>query len=245
MSVKRCMEELALINAQYSKLDDKNYYLIQKTMQSILLLTDYDIKVLRSKILEEYNYKDFSSFCDYACVMSKQSAYNKEMFPHNAQEEIECSGNILDFYSSYDENLIRYIKGHLFLEFAMNTIIEKALKLSTKNKTFANKITLLYKNNLISEDEKNLLKAINKVRNEIAHNLNYILTFDCVYNLVVLSSKARVDYSDDTIHENKKLSLEWYGVDGIVSELFPNTFCHLFYNNENFFEGNEILNYIS
>ena len=238
------MEELSAINALYSSIEDKNYFLIQKTMELILLLTDYDIKMLRSKILEEYNYKEYSSFCDYACVMTKQNAYNKEMFPQDIQYS-SSEANILDFYSSYDENLIRYIKGHLFLEFAMNTIIEKALKLSTKNKTFANKITLLYKNQLISEDERNLLKAINKERNEIAHNLNYILTFDCVYNLVVLSSKARVDYSDDTIYQNKKLSLEWYGVDGIVSELFPNTFCHLFYQNEKYFEGNEILNFIS
>lgn len=142
--------------------------------------------------------------------------------------------NIIDFYNSYDENLIRYIKGHLFLEFAMNTIISKALNVNTEKKTFNNKIDLLFHNFLVSEKERDLLKVLNKERNKIAHNLDYTLTFDTLYDLVKLSDEAGVDYSDSTIYQDKKLSKEWYGIEGIMNELFPNTFCHLFYKNEQY-----------
>lgn len=153
--------------------------------------------------------------------------------------------NIVDFYYSYNENLIRYIKGHLFLEFAMNTIVAKALNVNTEKKTFNNKIDLLFRNFLVSEKERDILRALNKERNEIAHNLNYTLTFNTLYYLVKLSDEAGVDYSDSTIYQDEKLSREWYGIEGIINEIFPNTFCHLFYKNEQYFEDNEILKYMS
>lgn len=153
--------------------------------------------------------------------------------------------NIIDFYYSYDENLIYYIKGHLFLEFALNTIISKALKVRPENKNFNKKINLLFSNSLVSESMKDLLIALNRQRNKIAHKLDYTLTFDTLYELVKLSAEAGVDYSDDTIYMNKKLSEEWYGTEGIIAELFPNTFCLLFYENEQYFEDNEILKYMS
>jgi hypothetical protein len=62
---------------------------------------------------------------------------------------------------------------------------------------------------------------------------------------VTLSVEAGVEYSDSTIYKNKKLSKEWYGIEGIITEIFPNTFCYMFYENEQYFEDNEILKYMS
>ena len=151
--------------------------------------------------------------------------------------------NILDFYDKFDENLISFIKGHLFIENAMNILL-KQLSIKTGNKTFHNKIILLHKNKKINDQIKSLLEKINNVRNKIAHNLYYQLTFDEMFELVKLSDEAEVIYSDDTIYENKTLSKEWYGVTGIINELFPNTFSHLFEINEDLFEEGEIYSYI-
>lgn len=124
----------------------------------------------------------------------------------------------------------------------MNTIIEKALmynRCTIKKMTFSAKIKTLFKNSLISEEEKKLLSNINKHRNKIAHDLNYNLTFDILFNLVLLSVKAKVDFSDHAIYEDKKLSEEWYGIGGIINEIFPNIFFHLFFENKKFFQDNE------
>ena len=89
-----------------------------------------------------------------------------------------------------------------------------------------------------------MLEKINKVRNSIAHNLFYELTFNAVFDLVVFSSVAGVDYSDDTIFEDKETSEEWYGVKGAVDELFINTFMFLFDTNEDIFPDGEALKFM-
>ncbi len=245
MNVKECLKAISLTDALYNNKEDKNYYLVHKVMELLPSIKDEDIEKLKNEILEKYSYYTYSLFREYVCIMSKEDVIYAENQIKNTQCKKAESTNILDFYYSYDENLIRYIKGHLFLEFAMNTIISKALNVGTEKKTFTKKIDLLFSNSLVSEKEKDLLKALNQQRNEIAHNLNYTLTFDMLYDLVKLSAEAGVDYSDDTIYINKKLSKDWYGVEGIIMELFPNTFCHLFYENEKYFEDNDILNYMS
>lgn len=243
MTISECMEALLITDSKYDNQEDKNYYLVHKFMELLTLLKDEDIEEFKDQIMLKFDYKHYSSFREYVCVASKQDISLTTYVPENSEPEKEDT-NIIDFYRNYDENLICYIKGHLFLEFAMDKIIEKVLSVSTNNKTFAQKIALLYERSLLSEREKDLLKAINKQRNEIAHNLNYVLTFDIMYDLVKQSAVAGVDFSEETIFKNKKLSREWYGVNGIVDELFPNTFCHLFSANEQYFEDNEIFKYM-
>ena len=244
MTIAEFMEELNHVEGKYNNIEDQNYYLVHKMADMIANVNDEDIVELRTMILQKYRYEFYSPVCEYACCMSKENLFieAKTNEPqYDCQKEPEIT-SIFDFYRAYDDNLIRYIKGHLFLEFAMNAIIKKALNLNKEAKTFAYKIGLLSENSLLSENDTILLKAINKQRNKIAHDLNYLLTFDTVFSLVKLSSEAGVDYSDDTIFKNMKLSKEWYGIDGIINELFPNTFCHLLYNNEKYFIGDEIFN---
>lgn len=245
MTVIECLEAISLTDDLYNNKEDKNYYLVHKVMELMPSIKDEDIEELKNNILEKYSYQTYSSFREYVCIMSKKDVMHDENHAKEKQYEKVESINIINFYYSYDENLICYIKGHLFLEFAMNTIISKALKVRSEKVTFANKIDLLFRKSLISEKVNNLLKALNKQRNEIAHNLHYTLTFDTLYELVKLSAEAGVDYSDNTIYMNKKLSKEWYGMGGIITELFPNTFCHLFYENQQYFEDDEILKYMS
>lgn len=242
MTITECLEAIRLTDDIYDDEEDKNYFLVHKFMDIFEKVRDEDIEILKENILEKYDYKAYSSFREYVCVSSKKKSIVKNSFPRT--ENIIADGTtILDFYNNYDENLIRFIKGHLFIEFAINKIIENALNSSIK-KTVAKKIYLLKDNLLISEKEFDLLIALKNQRNEIAHNLNYDLTFEEMYNLVMLSVKAGVDYSDSTIYKNKKLSEEWYGIQGIIDEIFPNTFCHLLCQNEQYFENDEILKYM-
>ena len=87
-----------------------------------------------------------------------------------------------------------------------------------------------------------LLYRINKIRNNIAHDLFYQLTFDEVFEIVKESARLGVDYSDETIFDNKDLSREYYGLEGLIRELFPNLFCHLIFINESKFEQDEMMN---
>jgi predicted oxidoreductase len=146
MTVIECLETISLTDAKYDNEEDKNYYLIHKFMELIVSVKDKDIEELKDKIIEQYNYNTYSSFREYVCVMSKENVLpNDNQVEDTSRVKVEIT-NIIDFYNSYDENLIRYIKGHMFLEFAMNTIIVKSLKVNTKKKTFAKKIDLLFNN---------------------------------------------------------------------------------------------------
>ena len=88
------------------------------------------------------------------------------------------------------------------------------------------------------------MKLINGIRNKIAHKLDFKLSFDEVFELVKLSNKCGVVYSDSTIYKNSKLSKEWYGINGAINELFPNHLSHFFEENEEYFEDEIIFDYL-
>lgn len=234
------LTELLKIDRQYSLKEDKNYYLVHKYNELIKNLNEEDIETLKKSIFSNFDYTNHKSFLEYVCSVCRHQDIKEVVVVKN-----KCRDklSIIDFYEEFDDNLISFIKGHLFLENAINKVLGK-IKLDT-NETFANKINILFNNKRINKKTKVLLVEINRVRNKIAHNLYYELTFDTMFKLVKLSSEAGIDYSDDTIFENKRLSFEWYNVSGIILELFPNTFSHLFEINEELFPNNEIFDFIT
>lgn len=245
MTTNEYMELFSKTDAEYDTVEEKNYQLVHKMMEILPAISDEQLEQIKVEITNKYPYKQYSSFLEYVCLASKTDSAVADISDESATPlDSRSYTNIIDFYNDYDENLIRYIKGHLFIEFAINTILEKAAQKTASKCTFSKKIDLLFDGNFINESEKNLLKRINYFRNRIAHRLDYTLTFDTVFELVELSAKAGVDYSEETIFRNKKLSEEWYGITGILNELFPNTFCHLLYRNEQYFEDNEIMKYM-
>ena len=116
MTVLECLESISLTDDLYNNKEDKNYYLVHKVMELIASIKDEDIKELKNKIPEKYSYQTYSSFCEYVCLMSKNDVMHDENDAKETQYKKVESTNIIDFYYSYDENLICYIKGHLFLE---------------------------------------------------------------------------------------------------------------------------------
>ena len=249
MTVDEAMKYLQNIDENYQTEEDKNYYLVHGLANILKCMNREDFEVLKSKIMESYsrNAKQYLSFLDYLNLASKEKMLSMRHQKNNSKnlENHKEIHNIIDFYNEYDEQLIRYIKGHMFLEYIMNTILEKSLNTKTEKYTFNKKIYLLYEHNLINDKEKNLLISINKLRNKIAHVLDFEFSFDKLFDIVKASAKCGVDYSDCTIYKNKKLSKEWYGIDGIINELFPNLFCHLLYKNKEYFNDTEIYNYLT
>lgn len=221
-------------------IEEKNYYLVHKYNDIIKKLSKDKIQHFQDAILSTFKYKHYKLFLEYVSCVNSPQDFKKKIKIKNDNKEL----SILDFYNKFDENLILFIKGHLFIENAINIILQK-INIETEKKTFFNKINLLFKNKRIDGKIKKLLNAINTVRNKIAHNLYYELTFPTVFELVNLSVKSGIDYSEDTIYENKLLSEEWYNVYGLINELFPNTFSYLLELNENLFDKDEILSLIS
>ncbi len=151
--------------------------------------------------------------------------------------------NIIDFYQEFDPNLINFIKGHLFIENAMEKILDKIPMDKGVSDKFSGKVSQMLMYNVIDEDMANLIRKINKIRNNIAHDLFYKLTFDEVFDLVEESAKLGVDYSDDSILD-KESAKEYYGLEGLISELFPNLYMELLFANENLFEQDEFLDFM-
>lgn len=222
MRIDRALELLEIEDSKYGSMEDKNYYLVHKYNDILKEIAIEDLKILQNIIFKKYKHKDYKSFLEYVCAVSEhndfgnKNTYKTEITNSNA----ELPKSILDFYENYDYNMILFIKGHLFIEYYMKTVIKK---INVRMGGFYNKIQILFNHNLIDNNMKDLLEKINKTRNDIAHEIKYKLRFDTVFELVNLSVLARVDYSDDTIYTNKKLSYEWYGIEGILNELFPNT----------------------
>lgn len=133
----------------------------------------------------------------------------------------------LDHLMSLFENdvLAAFMTGHLIIESLLIQMItlknggdEKLLKTN-----FPQKVKLCVSLSLMDSKMAEYLLMINKVRNNFAHNLGYKFLFDDVFELVKKAGQVGIDFSDETIFEDKNLSSEWYGLKGVIQELFQNT----------------------
>lgn len=145
--------------------------------------------------------------------------------------------------------MYEFIRGHLYLEFALNIIIKHTFlnsdELSGIESTFYQKVKLLKSKGKINNALKSLLLEVNKIRNKLAHNISFELNFEIVYNLVKLAHIANIDFSDDSIHMDFRYSKENYGIEGVIIELMANTFCELLCLNEDIIGTDTILKHMT
>jgi hypothetical protein len=119
-----------------------------------------------------------------------------------------------------------FITGHLILESVLVQLIE--LKLTENDRVnlfdlnFPRKVDMATSRQLISDRMADFLLEVNKIRNRLAHRLGEPLDFDRMYTLVQMAHLGGVEFSDDTIHSEKEKSEEWYGVQGVIQEIFQN-----------------------
>ena len=158
--------------------------------------------------------------------------------------------NIIEYlYKNPNPHIGEYVRGHLYLEYAMFVILERSgiskKKLKEPRYSFYKKVQKMKELNRISNEMHTLLLEINKTRNKMAHKLHFDLDFSRMFDLAGIAHSANVEFSDETIFLDFESSQQWYGVEGILSELIINTFYQLFYDNEDLFPNREFDKHLS
>lgn len=157
--------------------------------------------------------------------------------------------NIVNFIDERaSEKLHLVLRGHLYLEYLLNEIVDKKTDnptaLQSLNFGFYKKVKYLLAIGVIDDQFSELLLFFNSIRNSYAHKLHYDLDFDVVFELVSKASAAGVDFSDETIFQDRALSKEWYGTFGVLHEVISNTFQDLVWQNEDIFTQDEISEFL-
>lgn len=153
--------------------------------------------------------------------------------------------NIIDYVmENHDNEFQIFIRGHIYIESLLSEIIKRSYEnpeaLSQLESMFYNKIKLLKAIDYISDEIETLLIRINRVRNKLAHRLQYSLGFDVAFELVNLAHEAGIDFSDNLIYSDKDYSKENYHTSGVINEVMSNTFAYLVFISEELFSKGEI-----
>jgi len=90
-----------------------------------------------------------------------------------------------------------------------------------------------------------LLLEINKTRNKIAHNIDFELTFERIFELANLANSAKVDFSDSTICCDYQLAKEYFGIENSIKEIFGNLFYDILDQNSDLFPDEEHYSYMT
>jgi len=125
-----------------------------------------------------------------------------------------------------NEVLGAFISGHLVLEAILVQMLETKPSADDNGKyfdwSFRRKIDSAEARNLIDAGMATFLRGVNDIRNRMAHKLDMPLTFEDAFELVRLAASGGVDFSDDSIHSDREASLQCYGIEGIIQEVFQN-----------------------
>ncbi|EMX0194226.1 hypothetical protein CN917_28425 [Bacillus thuringiensis] len=85
-----------------------------------------------------------------------------------------------------EEPMYIVIKGHLYIEYGMQQLLDSSVANPKymPNLSFSNKIKWLVTLGLIDKTTKTVLEAINKIRNNYAHELMLEITLDEIYDFI-------------------------------------------------------------
>ena len=141
--------------------------------------------------------------------------------------ELPNINHLLGFLRT-DEFIVEFILGHLVIESVLVQLIDAKLKQPEEFDTFRSlnfpqKVDLCVSLSLFDKNMAEFLKKFNTVRNNLVHKLGYKVSFDDVFQLVNEAHRGGIDFSDDTIYQDKEKSKEWYGKYGIIHEIINNT----------------------
>lgn len=119
-----------------------------------------------------------------------------------------------------------FIRGHLVVEGILIEALRARLchpaAIQLEDMNYARAVGLCRALEMIDEKMFGLLKRIGRIRNQMAHELSYDLTFSEAFSLADFAAKSGVDFSDDTIHLDEVGSRNHYDLEGIIQELFQN-----------------------
>ncbi len=139
--------------------------------------------------------------------------------------------NVDELYEK--ELMTKFILGHLALENKMICLLvlsypNKSIKKINKWR-FSEKLELLFKNDVIDDGLYNLVKAVNKIRNNYAHNFSYEISHEEIFELLKLAGSAGVDFSDEGIYSDYQHYSNYYSNSDAIIELMVNLNFHFCY----------------
>jgi hypothetical protein len=136
--------------------------------------------------------------------------------------------NLIHLTSIFSDDIISaFINGHLIIETLLVQMIDLKLMepdaFDTFSLNFPAKTSLCRALGLIDSDMTTFLLEMNKIRNRFAHRLGHTFSFDDAFKFAQDAAKGGIEFTDDSIHMDKRSTEESYGVKGIIQEVFQNT----------------------
>lgn len=124
-----------------------------------------------------------------------------------------------------DDDIIDLIlKGHLVIEAMIAKILENfGFGDEIWKWSFPKKIEKCISVSPLPHWVGDICLNINDIRNDYCHSLGHRTTFDEVFEYLKKWSNSGLEYTDETIYNNKTYSEECYGVKGILTETLSNT----------------------
>lgn len=134
----------------------------------------------------------------------------------------------LEHITSLFENEVlgAFMSGHLVLESILVQMLETQPKEGDGGRyfewSFRRKVDASEFRGIIGKGAADFLRGLNDVRNRLAHKLDTPITFEEVFSLAKLAAEGGIDFSDETIYLDREKSEQWYGIEGIIQEVFQN-----------------------
>ncbi|MES0809213.1 hypothetical protein ABLO27_07015 [Roseibium sp. SCPC15] len=133
---------------------------------------------------------------------------------------------VFDLLTSGDSLNYAFLRGQLVVEGilveALRAKLEHPEAIELDRLSYSGIVGMCRALGMIDDNVLGLLRKIGKLRNTMAHDLRYELSFQEIFELAKLASAAGVSFSDETIFNDEQRSREWYGASGILQELFQN-----------------------
>jgi hypothetical protein len=134
----------------------------------------------------------------------------------------------LEHITSLFENEVlgAFMSGHLVLESILVQMLEAKPKEGDGGRyfewSFRRKVDASESREIIGKDTADFLRGLNDVRNRLAHKLDTPITFAEAFSLAELAAGGGIDFSDETIYLDPEKSEQWFGIEGIIQEIFQN-----------------------
>lgn len=141
----------------------------------------------------------------------------------------------LEHITSLFENEVlgAFMSGHLLIESILVQMLETQPKESDGGRyfewSFRRKIDASESRVVIGKGTAGFLRGLNDIRNRLAHKLDTPITFGEAFELAKIAAQGGIDFSDDTIYLDREKSEKWYGIVGVIQEVFQNAAQDLLY----------------
>lgn len=136
--------------------------------------------------------------------------------------------NIEQVTSLFDNNVLgAFISGHLVIESILVQMLEVHPREGDNGRyfdwSFRRKVDASEARKIIEPRMADFLRGLNNIRNRLAHKLDTAITFQEAFDIARLAASGGVDFSDESIYLDQRAAEEFYGIEGIIQEVFQNT----------------------